>query len=139
MTGSIDEPDGMARNATPSTPYGAQMGHSSICAHVHAAVWDADFDSAHDDDLTARDRRATSSSPSIIEALQQDQTAELGSEWRLVDWVYIDDVVEAFVRTASYTAFNGRSTWQRQAGQHSRLRFADRQTHGPLASAGLRY
>ena len=107
MTGSIDEPGGMARSATPSTPYGAAKWVIGGYARMFMRLYGTPISILRTMMTYGPGQKSFKLIPSIVEALLQDKRAELGSGRRLVDWVYIDDVVEAFVRTASSPALNG--------------------------------
>ena len=138
MTGSIDEPGGMARSATPSTPYGAAKWVIGGYARMFMRLYGTPISILRTMMTYGPGQKNYKLIPSIVEALLQDQRAELGSGRRLVDWVYIDDVVEAFVRTAASPALNGTiDRGQRQARQYSRLCFDAWPHHWPLASAGV--
>jgi nucleoside-diphosphate-sugar epimerase len=106
MTGSLDEPDGMARSATPSTPYGAAKWVIGGYARMFTRLYGTPISILRPMMTYGPGQKSYKLIPSIVEALLQDRKAELGSGRRLVDWVYIDDVVDAFVRTASCPALN---------------------------------
>jgi UDP-glucose 4-epimerase len=106
MTGSIDEPGGMARSATPSTPYGAAKWVIGGYARMFMRLYGTPISILRPMMTYGPGQKSYKLIPSIVDALLQDQAAELGSGKRLVDWVYIDDVVEAFVRIASCAALN---------------------------------
>jgi UDP-glucose 4-epimerase len=107
MTGSLDEPDGMARSATPSTPYGAAKWVIGGYARMFRRLYGTPISILRPMMTYGPGQKNFKLIPSIVNALLRGQRAELGSGRRLVDWVYIDDVVEAFVRTASSKALNG--------------------------------
>lgn len=107
MTGSLDEPDGTARNATPSTPYAAAKWVIGGYARMFMRLYATPISILRPMMTYGPGQKGHKIIPSIIRALLQNQTAQLGSGKRLVDWVYIDDVVEAFVRMAACTALNG--------------------------------
>jgi UDP-glucose 4-epimerase len=106
MTGSVDEPDGMARSATPSTPYGAAKWVIGAYARMFIRLYATPISILRPMMTFGPGQKSYKVIPSIINALLQNQKAKLGSGARLVDWVYVDDVVDAFVRTAACTALN---------------------------------
>jgi UDP-glucose 4-epimerase len=106
LTGSLDEPDGMARSATPSTPYGAAKWVIGAYARMFIRLYATPISILRPMMTFGPGQKSYKVIPSIINALLQNQKAKLGSGARLVDWVYVDDVVDAFVRTAACTALN---------------------------------
>lgn len=106
MTGSLDEPDGMARSATPSTPYGAAKWVTGGYARMFMRLYGTPISILRTMMAYGPGQKTFKVIPSIIDALLQNQTARLGSGKRLVDWVYIDDVVDAFVRAAASPPLN---------------------------------
>jgi nucleoside-diphosphate-sugar epimerase len=106
LTGSLDEPDGTAGSATPCTPYGAAKWVIGGYARMFMRLYGTPISILRPMMTYGPGQKNYKVIPSVIQALLQDQPARLGSGKRLVDWVYIDDVVEAFVRTAACTALN---------------------------------
>jgi UDP-glucose 4-epimerase len=105
-TGSLDEPDGMARSAIPCTPYGAAKWVIGGYARMFMRLYGTPISILRPMMTYGPGQKSYKLIPSIIHALLQNQKAELGSGARLVDWVYVDDVVDAFVRTASCIGLN---------------------------------
>ncbi|MDP3759925.1 MAG: NAD(P)-dependent oxidoreductase [Ramlibacter sp.] len=101
MTGSLDEPEGMTRIATPSTPYAAAKWVIGGYARMFRRLYGTPISILRPMMTYGPGQKGYKLIPSIIDALLQGRTVELGSGRRLVDWVYIDDVVDAFVRTAA--------------------------------------
>lgn len=107
MTGSLDEPDGLARSATPASPYGAAKWALGGYARMFMRLYGTPISVLRSMMAYGPGQRSDKVVPTIIESLLQNQTARLGSGRRLVDWVYIDDVVDAFVRTGARKPLNG--------------------------------
>jgi nucleoside-diphosphate-sugar epimerase len=101
MTGSLDEPEGTTRIATPSTPYAAAKWVIGGYARMFKRLYGTPISILRPMMTYGPGQKSYKLVPSIIDALLQNQTVKLGSGRRLVDWVYIDDVVDAFVRTAA--------------------------------------
>jgi UDP-glucose 4-epimerase len=106
MTGSLDEPDGTANSATPSTPYGAAKWVIGAYARMFMRLYGTPISILRPMMTYGPEQKGHKVIPSIVHALLQNQVVKLGSGDRLVDWVYIDDVVEALVRTATGPALN---------------------------------
>ena len=107
MTGSVDEPDGKARSATPAMPYGAAKWVIGGYARMFMRLYGTPISILRPMMTYGPGQKSYKLIPSIVEALLQGRKAELGSGRRHVDWVYVDDVMDAFVRTASCPALNG--------------------------------
>jgi nucleoside-diphosphate-sugar epimerase len=101
MTGSLDEPEGVTPIATPSTPYAAAKWAIGGYARMFKRLYGTPISILRPMMTYGPGQKSYKLIPSVIDALLQDQPVRLGSGRRLVDWVYIDDVVDAFVRTAA--------------------------------------
>ena len=106
MTGSLDEPEGTASGATPCTPYGAAKWMIGGYARMFMRLYGTPISILRVMMTYGAGQKSYKLIPGIIQALLQNQPAKLGSGKRLVDWVYIDDVVDAFVRTAERKPLN---------------------------------
>ena len=108
LAGSIEEPH-QHDDLTPHSPYAAAKWAASAYARMFAALWDvrasvlqiAMVYGPAQPDLTKLVPYAT------LELLRGG-VPRLSSGTRLVDWVYIDDVVDAFVRTVDADAAIGK-------------------------------
>ena len=107
MTGSLDEPEGTTRIATPSTPYAAAKWVVGGYARMFKRLYGTPISILRPMMTYGPGQKSYKLVPSIIDALLRDETVQLGSGRRLVDWVYIDDVVDAFVRTAARKPMRG--------------------------------
>jgi nucleoside-diphosphate-sugar epimerase len=107
MTGSLDEPEGTTRSATPSTPYAAAKWVVGGYARMFKRLYGTPISILRPMMTYGPGQKSYKLVPSIIDALLRDETVQLGSGRRLVDWVYIDDVVDAFVRTAARKPMRG--------------------------------
>lgn len=106
MTGSHDEPKGTAGDATPCTPYGAAKWVIGGYARMFIRLYGTPISILRVMMTYGGGQKSYKLIPGVIEALLQNRTAKLGSGKRLADWVYIDDVVDAFVRTAARKPLN---------------------------------
>jgi UDP-glucose 4-epimerase len=100
-TGSLEEPRGDADQATPQAPYAAAKYTSSIYARMFRAVYGVKIALLRPFMTYGPGQKPYKVVPATIRALLSGQTAKLGSGTRAVDWVYVDDVVDAFVAAAS--------------------------------------
>jgi nucleoside-diphosphate-sugar epimerase len=100
LAGSIEEPH-RGHDATPQSPYAAAKWAATSYARMFAALWDVRvsvlqiamvYGPAQPD--------VAKLVPYAALALLSGESPQLSSGTRLVDWVYVDDVVDALVRTA---------------------------------------
>ncbi len=106
MTGSLDEPQGLARSAIPSTPYGAAKWVTGGYARMFMRLYETPISILRTMVTYGPGQKSYKIIPTVVEALLQHQPARLGSGKRLIDWVYVDDVVDAYVRTAMHGPLN---------------------------------
>jgi nucleoside-diphosphate-sugar epimerase len=100
LAGSVEEPHN-GHNLTPVSPYAAAKWAATTYARMFAKLWDvrvtvlqiAMVYGPAQLDLTKLVPYAT------LSLLRRD-SPQLSSGTRLVDWVYVDDVVDALLRTA---------------------------------------
>ena len=106
LAGSVEEPRG---EATPPSPYAvakwaatgyARMFHGLFGVAVTVLRVAMVYGPAQPD--------AKKLVPYVIQTLLRGEDPEIGSGTRLVDWVYVDDVVDAFVEAAQTEAAAGQ-------------------------------
>lgn len=107
MTGSLEEPEGTSRNATPSMPYGAAKWVIGAYARMFMRLYGTPISILRTMMTYGPGQKNYKLIPSTVDALLHNRVARLGGGQRLVDWVYIDDVVEAYMRTAAGPPLNG--------------------------------
>lgn len=100
-TGSLEEPRGDADSATPGTPYAAAKYTSSIYARMFRSTYGVKIALLRPFMAYGPGQKPYKVVPATIRALLKGETAKLGSGTRPVDWVYVDDVIEAFVAAAT--------------------------------------
>jgi nucleoside-diphosphate-sugar epimerase len=108
LAGSIEEPH-QGHDVTPQSPYAAAKWAASAYARMFFALWDirvtvlqiAMVYGPKQPDLTKLLPYATL-------GLLRGDVPQLSSGTRLVDWVYVNDVVDALVRTADTDAAIGQ-------------------------------
>lgn len=108
LAGSIEEPH-QPDDLTPTSPYAAAKWAATAYARMFSALWDVRvsvvqiamvYGPAQPD--------VTKLVPSATLTMLRGDALRLSSGTRLVDWVYVDDVVDALVRTAETDAAIGR-------------------------------
>lgn len=110
LAGSEDTGDAAASHRTPSSPYAASKWASAGYARMFHALWDVPavvlrvamaYGPAQSD--------VTKLIPYVIRCLLAGRAPQLGSGVREIDWVYIDDVVDAFVAAACSDGVGGQT------------------------------
>ncbi len=99
-TGSLEEPVGDAGDAVPSSPYAAAKWAGATYARMMAALYDLPVTILRPFMTYGPGQKPFKLVPSVLEGLIEGRPIPLSSGHRLVDWVFLDDVVDAFVRAA---------------------------------------
>ena len=99
-TGSMEEPLGDAATAVPSSPYAAAKWAGAAYARMMAALHDLPVTILRPMMTYGPGQKAYKLLPSVIAAILEERTIPVSSGERLVDWVFLEDVTEAFVRAA---------------------------------------
>ena len=98
LAGSVEEP---RDEAAPSSPYAAAKAAATGYARLFASQWDLPVTVLRIAMVYGPDQPDTTKLvPYVIDCFLGGRQPQLGSGTRLVDWVYIDDVVDAFVQAA---------------------------------------
>jgi UDP-glucose 4-epimerase len=121
VTGSLEEPDGSARDAVPSSPYAAAKWASSAYARMISALHDLPVTVLRLMMVYGPGQKEHKVIPYTIRTLLAGDQASLASGQRLLDWVYVDDVIDAFLR-AGVTAQTFPQSIDIGSGQAVRLR-----------------
>ncbi len=108
ITGSLEEPSTTSKEVTPSSPYAA----AKHCGVAFARMFQQCFQTPV---VTARifmtygpAQRREKVIPSVIRSLLENRAPQLASGRRLVDWIYIDDVVSGLMVAASMPGLEGQ-------------------------------
>lgn len=102
LAGSLEETGIGEDGAPPSSPYAAAKWASTAYAAMFRALWASQIVTLRISMAYGpgqRDRRKLV--PYVIDSLLQGRAPRLTSGARRVDWVYVDDVVEAFLAAAA--------------------------------------
>lgn len=121
MTGSQEEPEGSVRDAVPASPYAAAKSISGLYARMFAALYDLPVTVLRLAMTYGPGQKDYKVIPYTIRCLLAERIAELGSGERMLDWVYVDDVTDAFVR-AGVVATAGSCAIDIGTGRVTRLR-----------------
>jgi UDP-glucose 4-epimerase len=97
MTTSLDAPAGAGDEATPATPYAAAKWAATGYARMYAAVFGLPTVIVRPMMVYGPGQKTFKVIPSIILSMLAGQPANLSSGERPLDWVYVDDIVAAFV------------------------------------------
>lgn len=108
LTGSLEEPDDV--NDPPSSPYAASKAAASAYARLFAALYDFPAVVAQVFMVYGPDQKDQQKLiPYVINALLNKQSPRMGGGRRMVDWVFVDDVVEGLVRMAQADHLHGQT------------------------------
>ncbi|MGH3935411.1 MAG: NAD-dependent epimerase/dehydratase family protein [Pseudonocardiaceae bacterium] len=108
LAGSLEEAGIGEEGAPPSSPYAAAKWASTAYAAMFRALWASQIVTLRISMAYGpgqRDRRKLV--PYVIDSLLRGHPPRLTSGARRVDWVYVDDVVEAFLAAAATPDVSG--------------------------------
>ena len=121
MTGSLEEPKGGAGDAVPSSPYASAKWASCVYARMFAVLYGLPVTVLRLMMTYGPGQKDYKVVPYTIRALLAGETARLAGGGRRLDWVYVDDVIEAFLR-AGVAPVGGAGAIDIGTGQAVRLR-----------------
>jgi UDP-glucose 4-epimerase len=102
MTGSMEEPESGGEWACPSSPYAAAKWASSAYARMFHALYGSPVVLLRVFMVYGPGRQDLRKLiPSVVLSLLRGERPVLASGDRQIDWVYLDDVVDAFVAAAA--------------------------------------
>lgn len=108
LTGSLVEPEG-GSDRVPSAPYAAAKWASSDYARMFYALYGLPVSIARVFMVYGPEQQdRTKLVPYTIRCLARSERPEIASGRRLIDWVYVDDVVEGLVAIASTSDIGGQ-------------------------------
>lgn len=101
LAGSLEEPGALDADPVPSSPYAATKWASTGYARMFHDLWGLPVTALRVSMAYGPGQRDMSKLiPYVISSLLEGRMPKLTSGTRKVDWVYVDDVVEAFVAAA---------------------------------------
>ena len=108
LAGSFEEPDDV--ESAPSSPYAAAKGAASSYARMFAALYQLPVVIAKIYMVYGRGQWDHSKLiPYVTKSLLRGEAPKLSSGVRLVDWIYVDDVVEGLIGCARTPGIAGRT------------------------------
>jgi nucleoside-diphosphate-sugar epimerase len=110
LTGSLEEPEGNIETAVPSSPYAAAKGAASQYARMFHVLYGTPV-------VTARlfmvygpnQKDLAKLVPYVTLSLLRGKIPDLMSGTREIDWIFIDDVVDAYLAIARNDRLNGET------------------------------
>jgi len=110
LTGSLEEAEGDVRKATPASPYAAAKGAASSYARMFHALYGTPVVTARLFMVYGPDQKDRAKLiPYVTLSLLRGESPQLMSGTREVDWIYVDDVVEAYLALACRRGINGET------------------------------
>ncbi|MFO1269532.1 MAG: NAD-dependent epimerase/dehydratase family protein [Rubrivivax sp.] len=110
LTGSFMEPAATAGDLTPTSPYAAAKWAASAYARMFAALYAVPVTTARVFMVYGPGQQdLTKLVPYTIGRLLRGQAPQISSGRRLIDWIYVDDVAEGFLRLALADGAVGRT------------------------------
>jgi nucleoside-diphosphate-sugar epimerase len=101
LAGSVEEPRTDDLIATPSSPYAAAKWACSTYARMFQKLWDLPIIILRIAMVYGPGQRdLTKLVPYVIGSLYRQRAPQLTDGTRHIDWIYVDDVVEAFLAAA---------------------------------------
>lgn len=98
LAGSMEEP--MTPDIPPNSPYAAAKACSTTYARMFHRVLDAPVTVVRPYMTYGPGQRSHKIIPSIVRSCLRGESPEIGSGDRIVDWVYLDDVVDGMIKAA---------------------------------------
>ena len=108
LTGSLEEPEPSPQWSVPSSPYAAAKHAASAYGRMFHALYGLPVVILRVFMVYGPAQRDVSKLvPYVIRSLLAGESPRLSSGVREVDWIYVDDVVEAFISAATATGVEG--------------------------------
>ena len=110
LVGSLEEPHGVAAaDATPTSPYGAAKWAAGAYGRMFHQLYGCEVIGLRPF-MTYGPRQAPDKViPATILSLLRHEPPKLSSGRRPLDWVYVDDVIDGFIRAATVCGADGRT------------------------------
>lgn len=110
LAGSMEEPDPGDPDPTPVSPYAAAKCAATLYARMFHALYELQVATLRVFMVYGPGQSdGTKLIPYVTQSLLRGQPPELSSGTRKVDWVYVDDVVSAFVAAACTDSMGGQA------------------------------
>lgn len=110
LTGSLEEPEGDFADAVPASPYAAAKGASSLYARMFHALYGLSVVTARLFMVYGPNQKDRSKLiPYVTLSLLAENVPRLMSGAREVDWIYVDDVIDAYLALAMAQGIEGQT------------------------------
>lgn len=110
LTGSLEEAEGDAASFTPSSPYAAAKSSASSYARMFHALYATPVVTARLFMVYGPDQKdLTKLVPYVTLSMLRGERPQLMSGKREVDWIYVEDVVDAYLAIASTPGIDGET------------------------------
>ncbi len=110
LTGSLEEVEGDVASATPASPYAAAKGAASEYARMFHALYQTPVITARLFMVYGPDQKDHAKLvPYVTLSLLRGQSPQLMGGTREVDWIYVDDVVDAYLALANTQGIEGET------------------------------
>jgi UDP-glucose 4-epimerase len=110
LVGSLEEPTGASADAlTPSSPYAAAKLAVGAYARMFVRLYQTPVVVVRAFMTYGPGQRPTKIIPYTIMSLLRSEAPRLSKGQRALDWIYVDDVVDGFLRAAAHPGIDGRT------------------------------
>ncbi len=110
LTGSLEETQGEASAVVPASPYAAAKSAASAYARMFHALYATPVVTARLFMVFGPDQKDLSKLiPYVTRSLLRGEAPQLMSGTREVDWIFVDDVVDAYLALATKAGIEGKS------------------------------
>lgn len=110
LPGSLEEPIGGAENTcVPTSPYAAAKLAAGAYARMFHSLYGTSVVTLRTFMTYGPGQKPTKVIPHTIASLLAGRPPQLSSGDRALDWVYVDDVIDAFIEAASGHGLDGRT------------------------------
>jgi UDP-glucose 4-epimerase len=107
LAGSMEEASNAEADVPPSSPYAAAKSASTLYARMFRALYELPVVTLRIFMVYGPGQQEPRLIPYVIGSFARGEQPRLTSGTRAIDWVYVDDVVEAFVAAAAATTAEG--------------------------------
>ncbi|MBD1909878.1 MULTISPECIES: NAD-dependent epimerase/dehydratase family protein [unclassified Leptolyngbya] len=107
FTASLEEPQSEAGEITPASPYAASKWAGGAYSRMFHKLYQTPVVLARPFMTYGPRQNANKIIPSVTLSLLRGEAPRLGSGLRLVDWIYVDDVIDGFLAIAHTPGIEG--------------------------------
>ncbi len=110
LSGSLEEPESVGIDAVPCSPYAAAKGAASAYGRMFAALYELPVTILRLFMVYGPGQRdVTKLVPYVTRSLLRGEAPRLSSGVREVDWVFVEDAVEAFLLAGDRSGLEGKT------------------------------